>query len=43
VLYQVPSDKLEEKKKFIEKCFIGNYKKLCPRINASVDFKPFED
>lgn len=43
VLYQVPSDKLEEKKKFIEECFIRNYKKLCPEINATVDFKPFED
>jgi len=42
VLYQVPSDKLEEKKKYIEECFIGNYKKLCPEINATVDFKPFE-
>ena len=43
VLCQVPSEKLEEKKKFIEECFIRNYKKLCPEINASVDFKPFED
>jgi len=43
VLYQVPSDKLEEKKKFIEKCFIENFLRLCPDINATVDFKPFED
>jgi DNA polymerase I-like protein with 3'-5' exonuclease and polymerase domains len=43
VLYQVPTDKLEEKKKFIEESFIGNYAKLCPDINATVDFKPFED
>ena len=33
VLYQVATDKLEEKKKFIEECFIENYKKLCPDIN----------
>lgn len=43
VLYQVPTDKLEKKKKFIEKCFIGNYVEICPEINATVDFKPFED
>ncbi|MEX0287944.1 MAG: DNA polymerase [Flavobacteriaceae bacterium] len=43
VLFQVPSNELEEKKKFIEECFVRNYKKLCPEINATVDFKPFED
>lgn len=43
VLYQVPTGKLEEKKNFIEDCFIKNYKNLCPEINATVDFKPFED
>src|SRR5690606_34842591 len=43
VLYQVPTKKLEEKKKFIEKCFIENFLSLCPEINATVDFKAFED
>jgi len=43
VLYQVPTEKLEEKKNFIEDCFVKNYKTLCPEINATVDFKPFED
>lgn len=42
VLYQVPIEKFEEKKKFIEACFVKNFKDLCPEINASVDFKPFE-
>ena len=43
VLYQVPSHKLDEKKNIIEKCFVFNFKKLCPEINATVDFKPFEN
>lgn len=43
VLYQVPHSKLEEKKRFIDHCFVSNFKALCPDINATVDFKPFED
>jgi DNA polymerase I-like protein with 3'-5' exonuclease and polymerase domains len=43
VLYQVPSSKIKEKKNLIEKCFIDNFKDVCPEINASVDFKPFHE
>lgn len=43
VLYQVPNDKFEEKKKFIESCFIHNFRALCPQINAKVDFNSFEN
>lgn len=43
VLYQVPTMKLEEKKKIIENCFIESFLSLCPDINATVDFKAFED
>jgi len=40
-LFQVPVNKEADKKIFIEKCFIDCYKKVCPDINARVDFKPF--
>ena len=43
VLYQVPKNKIEEKKSLIEACFVENFKKLCPQIIARVDFKPFEE
>lgn len=43
VLYQVPTEKLEAKRVFIENCFLRNYRLLCPEIKAMVEFKPFED
>lgn len=43
VLFQVPSKKLSSKKIYIEKCFVDNYKSICPDINARVDFKPFHE
>lgn len=43
VLFQVPSLKIEEKKILIEKAFVDNFKKVCPDINARVDFKSFDE
>lgn len=43
VLFQVPAKKSKEKKDFIEKCFVENFKKTCPDINAKVDFKNFDE
>ena len=43
VLYQVPSNVIEEKKVYIEECFLKNFMNLCPGINAKVDFKAFEE
>lgn len=43
VLFQVPTSKEKEKRDFIEKCFVENYKIICPEINAKVDFKPFDE
>jgi len=42
VLFQVPSNKLKEKMTFIEKCFVDNYIKVCPKIEGSVDFIEFD-
>jgi len=43
VLYQVPLDLKENKKKYIEKCFIDKFTEVCPDIRATVDFKAFEE
>lgn len=42
VLFQVPSNKLKEKMAFIEKCFVDNFIKVCPKIEGSVDFNDFD-
>lgn len=43
VLYQVPLDMVEEKRSFIERCFLNQYKSICSDIDPKVDFKAFEE
>ena len=43
VLYQVPKNKIEDKKKIIKKIFEDELMKVCPLLNAKTSFKRFTE